>query len=176
MLRRIPGSLGVVVVLALVGARGGSAQQPSSCPAPADGRAAVVYVRGAVPQALDLSAPELERMRRERVRVEERDGGVAEYEGVALAEVLALAGVEMGSLRGPQAATAVVAEARDGYRAVFALAELDASFSDRRILLVDRKNGGALPDSEGPFRIIMEGERRHSRWIRQVGCLRVERL
>lgn len=173
---RILSSLGLLAILALAVVRDGSAQQPSSCPAPADGQAEVVYVRGAVPQALELSARELEGLRRERVRVVERDGSTAEYEGVALADVLMLAGMDMGSLRGPQVATVVVAEARDGYRAVYALAELDASFSDRRVVLVDRKNGNALTDQEGPFRIIMDGESRHSRWIRQVTCLRVERL
>lgn len=173
---RILSSLGLLAILALAVVRDGSAQQPSSCPAPADGQAAVVYVRGAVPQALELSARELEGLRRERVWVVERDGSTAEYEGVALADVLTLAGMDMGSLRGPQVATVVVAEARDGYRAVYALAELDASFSDRRVVLVDRKNGNTLTDQEGPFRIIMDGESRHSRWIRQVTCLRVERL
>jgi DMSO/TMAO reductase YedYZ molybdopterin-dependent catalytic subunit len=174
--RRLLLAAGVLVGLGIGAPGGASAQQPSSCPALGEGSGAVLHVRGAVLEPLTLSAPELDRLPRERVRVEERDGGVADYEGVALAAVLALAGVPTESLRGPQASTVVVAEALDGYRAAFALAELDAAFSDRRVLLVDRKNGAPLPAEEGPFRVVMEGERRHSRWIRQVVCLRVERL
>jgi len=173
---RVVLSVGVLVGLVLSAPGGASAQQPSSCPTPGQGSGAVLHLRGAVQEPLTLSAPELDRLPRERVRVEERDGGVAEYEGVLLAAILARAGVPTESLRGPQASTVVVAEALDGYRAAFALAELDAAFSDRRVLLVDRKNGAPLSAEEGPFRVVMEGERRHSRWIRQVVCLRVERL
>lgn len=174
--RRLLLPVAVLVALALTAPGAAPAQQPSSCPAPEGGDGAVLHIRGAVQEPMSLSAPELGRLRRERVRVEERDGSVAEYEGVALAAILALAGVPMESLRGPQASTVVVAEALDGYRAAFALAELDVAFSDRRVLLADRKNGAPLPAEEGPFRVVMEGVRRHSRWIRQVVCLRVERL
>lgn len=176
MVRRVVTLVGILVGSALVAARGVAAQQPTSCPGPGGASEGAVHVRGAVPEPLSLTARELEGLPRERVRVEEHEGGVAEYEGVSLAAVLALAGVPMESLRGPQVATVVVAEARDGYRAAFTLAELDAAYSDRRVLLVDRKDGAPLPESEGPFRVIMDGERRHSRWIRQVVCLRVERL
>jgi hypothetical protein len=44
-------------------------------------------------------------------------------------------------LRGKQMALYVLASASDGYRAVFALAELDPAFTDRHILLVDRRDG-----------------------------------
>lgn len=163
-------------VLAVAAPSYGWGQQRSTCPEPVGDRTRIVHVRGDVERALDLSVQDLEGLPKQRFRVEERDGGVAEYEGVTLAEVLAQAGVPTESLRGPQASTVVVAEARDGYRAVFALAELDEAFSDRQIVLVDRKNGAELPAEEGPYRVIMLGESRHSRWIRQVTCLRVERL
>lgn len=135
----------------------------------------IVYVRGEVERSLDLSAEDLERLPRTRFRLEDGEGGAVAYEGVAMKDILAHAGVPMESLRGPQAATVVVAEARDGYRAVYALGELDESFSDRLVVLVDRKDGAALAEDEGPFRVVMRGERRRSRWIRQVSCLRVVR-
>ncbi len=154
----------------------GWSQQPSVCPEPAGGPTPVLHVRGKVGHDLDLSTEALFDLPRQRLQVEEREGGVAEYEGVAVADVLKHAGVAMESLRGAQASTVVVAEARDGYRAVYALAELDPAFSDREVVLVYRKNGGVLSAEEGPFRLIMLGERRRSRWIRQVSCLRVEQL
>ena len=79
-------------------------------------------------------------------------------------------------MRGPLASTVVVAEARDGYRAAYTLAELDPDFSGREIILADRKNGATLSPDEGPLRIFMLGETRRSRWPRQVHCLRIEKL
>lgn len=153
----------------------GWSRQESACPAGEVDRSAVVHIRGEVERPLDLTEQDLARLPRQRIGVEDRDGSVVEYEGVRLADILVQAGVSMESLRSPQAAAVVVAEARDGYRAVFALAELDEAFSDRLAVLVDRKDGDALSPDEGPYRVIMRGERRHSRWIRQVACLRVVR-
>ena len=47
----------------------------------------------------------------------------------------------------------LVVEAADGYRAVFALPELDPAFSDRVILLADRRDGKPLDGKEGPLRV-----------------------
>ena len=62
----------------------------------------------------------------------------------------------------------VLVKARDGYAAVFALPEFDPGFTDRVILLADRRQGHALGVVEGPFRLIVPGEKRHARWVRQV--------
>ncbi|MDG3006126.1 hypothetical protein [Paludisphaera mucosa] len=53
-------------------------------------------------------------------------------------------------------------EASDGYRALFALPELDPSFTDRVILLADRRAGKPLDDRQGPLRIVAPGEKRPS--------------
>ncbi|MGH7718323.1 MAG: molybdopterin-dependent oxidoreductase [Gemmatimonadaceae bacterium] len=98
------------------------------------------------------------------------------YSGVALGDLLVRIGAPRGdSLRGPALASYVLVEAADGYRVVFALAELNESFTDRRILLADRKNGQPLSPSEGPFRLVVPGERRPARWIRQVTRIRLLR-
>ena len=68
----------------------------------------------------------------------------------------------------------VIVEASDGYHAVFALPEFDPDFTDRVIILADRRDGRALPSPEGPFRVIVEGEKRHARWVREVTNLDVE--
>lgn len=163
----------ILALIVLAASEPAWARQAAACPE--GGREDVVYVRGEVERPLELTARELERLPRTRLRLEGRDGRPVEYEGVALLDLIAHAGVPTDRLRGPQAAAVVVAEARDGYRAVFALAELDEAFSDRLVVLVDRKDGAALAPEEGPFRVVMRGEQRHSRWIRQVSCLRVAR-
>jgi hypothetical protein len=59
------------------------------------------------------------------------------------------------------------------YRVVFALAELDPGYTDRVILLADRADGQPLDSKTGPFRIVVPGEKRMARWVRQVIVLKV---
>jgi hypothetical protein len=111
---------------------------------------------------------QLERLPRATVDVTEDDKPVS-YDGVLLTDVLAAVGTPRGAtLRGPALSQYVVVEARDGYRVVFTLAELDKGFSDTTVLLAHRRNGAALDAALGPLRIVVPGEQRHGRWIRQV--------
>ena len=70
-------------------------------------------------------------------------------------------------------AVGVVARAPDGYQVLFSLAEFDQAFSDRVIILADRRDGKPLDKREGPLRIIVPGDKRHARWIRGVDTLEV---
>jgi hypothetical protein len=65
--------------------------------------------------------------------------------------------------------------AADGYRVIFSLPELDEAFTDRIVLLADRKDGKPLSEPEGPFRVIVPDEKRPARWVRQVVSLTVRR-
>ena len=99
------------------------------------------------------------------------------FEGYDLRDVLRLAGVTpVDSLRRGQLRRVVVFIGADGYSALIALAELDPSIGGRRAILVDREDGHALPSERGPRRIIVEGDRRPSRWVRQVVRLEVRDL
>jgi hypothetical protein len=93
-------------------------------------------------------------------------------------EVLKAGGLQLDSgtahIREAVAITVLI-EAADGYRAAFALAELDPELTDRIILLADTKNGQPLPPSEGSFRIIVPGEKRPARWVRQVRAVTVHK-
>jgi len=100
----------------------------------------------------------------------------AQFDGVPLAEVIKLAGIETGSMKGPQMAQALLIEATDGYKVVFALAEVDADFATREILLADKRDGKALDEKQGPFRIVAPGDKRPARWIRQVTAIRLVQL
>jgi hypothetical protein len=111
----------------------------------------------------------------QRVTVNVRDHDTpAKFEGVPLAAVLASAGIALGDkLRGPRLAEALLAEARDGYGVVFALAELDSAFATREIILADARDGKPLDAKEGPFRIVVPGDKRAARWIRQVSSIKI---
>src|SRR5713226_4105039 len=65
----------------------------------------------------------------------------------------------------------LVVGAADGYHAVFALPELDHAFTDRIIILADRRDGKPLAEKEGPLRIVVPDEKREARWVRQVVSL-----
>jgi DMSO/TMAO reductase YedYZ molybdopterin-dependent catalytic subunit len=138
--------------------------------------AVVLSVGGDVPKPLKLTASELARLPRQSVRGKDRDGKDVEFEGVPLVEVLKTAGVQFGhDLRGPALANYLLVEAADGYRVVFALPELDPASTDRVILLADRREGKPLDEKEGPLRVIVPGEKRPARWVKQVISLKVGR-
>ncbi len=98
-------------------------------------------VNGEVAHPLNLTVDDWKTLPRRFVRAKDHDGKESEYEGVELGEILKLAGVKFGeALRGRDLALFLV-EAADRYRAVFALPELDHAFTDRVLLLADRRDG-----------------------------------
>jgi DMSO/TMAO reductase YedYZ molybdopterin-dependent catalytic subunit len=134
-------------------------------------------VGGEVEHPLKLSAADLAKLPRRTVRAKDHGGKEYAYEGVALIEILRLAGVPFGEgLRGKNLSLYLIVEATDGYRAVFALPELDPAFTDRVILLADHKDGNSLSTSEGPLRIVIPDEKRQARWVRQVTSLTIRRI
>ncbi len=138
--------------------------------------AVLVRVSGEVAHEHELTSEDFSRLPRQTVRVKDPDGKEASYEGVPIIEALRAAGVKFGQdLKGPALATYLVVEATDGYRVVFALPELDPAFNDRVILLADRREGKPLDAKDGPLRVIVPGEKRHSRWVKQVINLKVGR-
>src|SRR5438067_227597 len=99
---------------------------------PRAGTSVLLEVRGEVSRPLVWSASEFAKLPRQTVRARGHDRVEAQFEGVPLFEILARAGVPFGNeLRGKAVALYLAVEAADGYRAVFALPELDPAFSDR---------------------------------------------
>jgi hypothetical protein len=122
-----------------------------------------------VPLQIPVSAETFRGIDRVSVDATEENGTQAHYEGVALGDVLVKHGVALGrALRGPVLAHYVLVKAADGYRAIYALPELDRTFNDRIVLLADRRNGAPLDAKAGPFRIVVPGEKHQARWVRQV--------
>ncbi|QQP95747.1 hypothetical protein [Lysobacter enzymogenes] len=95
-------------------------------------------------------------------------------EGVALVALLRASGAMPAEpLRGAQLSRIAQVRARDGYRAAFSLGELDPSLGNRPVVLTRRCNGAELPAEDGPWRLIVPGESRPARWVRQVESIRV---
>ncbi len=161
-----------VYVGAQVDPKGSASSNASSATDPP----VLVQVSGEVSHPLDLSAADLAKLKHQTVRAKRHDGVESEFEGVPLVDILAKAGVPVGKdLRGPAMALYLIVEASDGYRAAFALAELDPAFTDRVILLADRRDGQPLSARDGPLQIVVPGEKKHARWVRQVIKLKVGR-
>jgi DMSO/TMAO reductase YedYZ molybdopterin-dependent catalytic subunit len=138
--------------------------------------AVLLTVGGEVAKQLKFTAADLSKLPRVSAKAKAHDGTEALFEGVELGEVLKLAGVKFGEqLRGKDLTLFLVVEAADGYRAVFALPELDHAFTERLVMLVDRRDGKALSTNEGPLRIVVPGEKREARWARQVIKLTIQR-
>lgn len=169
----MPRALWVLCVLCMSTGQAQSVFGGETAPAPADARLQVI---GEVPDPLTLSAAEVAKLPRQTVRAKDHAGQEAEFTGVAVVDVLKRAGVKFGAdLKGAALTQYLVVEASDGYRAVFSLAELDPACTDRVVLLTDRRDGKPLSSSEGPFQIVVPGEKRHARWVRQVKALKVGR-
>jgi hypothetical protein len=94
------------------------------------------------------------------VRLEDAQGNVTIYHGVALLDVLEKAGLEVRSMAGERKAAAMVvlATARDGYAVVFSVGELTSARSNPKVCLVHESAEGPLPENEGPVRLIVYGD------------------
>ena len=56
---------------------------------------------------------------------------------------------------------------------MIALPEIDPAFTDQQIVLAYLKDGKRLDEKEGPYRIVIPGEKRMARWVRQVTRLKI---
>lgn len=134
--------------------------------------ATVLRVQGDVKNPLSLRLDELAALPHHEAQTTIHDR-TATYRGVVLGELLTRAGAPEGRdlLR-----TVVFARGADGYEVVFALAELSADFTDRIVLIADGRDGGTLPEEEGPIRLVVPWEKRGARSVRQIAEIEVRIL
>jgi hypothetical protein len=137
--------------------------------AAAAGDPASVSIAGIQPQPLRLSIDEIRKLPAQKARVA-IDNKEFEYECVPVSALLTRAGLTLGkeAFHGKRLVNYVIAQARDGYRALFALAEVDPDVSDRPVLLCYARDETPLPEQEGPFRLLLPREKSQARWMRQV--------
>jgi DMSO/TMAO reductase YedYZ molybdopterin-dependent catalytic subunit len=160
------------------GSQVSSGQEPSTAmqaqPAASGGE---LKINGEVATPLTLTMEDLKKLPRTTLKVVNPHNKKTEvYEGVLLEELLKRAGVVQGEkLRGTAMATYVVAEAKDGYKVIFSLAELDSGIMDSIVLVADTMDGNPLAPNEGPFRLVTPHEKRPARWVRMLQSITIVR-
>ena len=139
---------------------------------------AELRISGAVPTPLVLTIVDLKKMPRKTLSVvNPHDKKKETCEGVLLEELLHRAGVPQGEqFRGSSMANYVIAEAEDGYRVVFSLAELDSGILESEVIVADTIDGAPLSAQQGPFRLVAPHEKRPARWVRMLKSITVMRV
>ena len=95
------------------------------------------------------------------------------YSGVPVATLLAKLGVPQGEkVRGRFFMTGVVAEGTDGYKVLFALAEVDPTIHTGQVLVADTQDGKPIA-ADGAFKLISTEEKRPARWVRNLDKISV---
>jgi len=148
------------------------AQEPTRCAA-ARPEALVLYGPDVAPTPFEIA--ELRRLPAAEIRAPDHEGAEISYRGVHLWRLLNRAGVTGGELRGARLEQYLVAEAADGYRAVLALPEADSAYQTRAVIVAYEADGKPLGTRSGPLQLIVEADRHHGRWVRQLECIRVAR-
>jgi len=105
------------------------------------------------------------------------EGKTATYRGVPLTRLLVRVGAPTGKdLRGPALRDVVLVSARDGYGVALALAETDPLIRGDQIILADAADGAPLPDTLGPYRLVIQGDQRGARLARMVTQIELRKL
>lgn len=153
-----------VIILASISCQWAKGQPAAARPS--------VKVSGEVTKPLTLYVEDLGKMKQIPVEFKDRGGNLRHFTGVSLLDILGQAGVTLGKeLRGENLTKYMMVKCADGYEVLFSLAEFDSSFTDRKIALVFQSDGKPLSATEGPFRVIVPGEKKPAR-----SCLQVTEL
>ena len=126
-------------------------------------------VTGEAGSTLQLTLQDIAAMPHTTATLNDKDGKPHSYGGVPLSVILSKAGVATSKeLRGKNLSKYLLVKCADGYEVLFSLAELDSSFTDKKIILADSIDGAPLAENRGPLRIVAEGEKKHARSCFQV--------
>jgi hypothetical protein len=135
---------------------------------------AFITVTGIGGTSAILTVSDLSKVPQQTVKATDH-GTPATFEGVLLKDVLAKVDLPLGEkFRSIGASYYLTVEAKDGYKAVFAWAELDSTFTDKSVYVVTSRDGKPLSDKDGPFQLVVPGEKRAARWVRQVTAIRIK--
>lgn len=176
MLRKLPFATGRRPLRAALGVAAGLLLNGLAAQAPA-AAAAILRLDGLVTTPCTLTAADLAALPPHEQTTTDKAGHQHVYRGVALADVLHLAGAPAGpAIHGPVLAEAVLATAADGYQAVFALPEIDPDFPPQTILLATSRDDQPLPPHDGPYQLIVPLEKKPARWVRQLTGLKLVKV
>lgn len=136
-----------------------------------------VTIAGDVKQSITLSAADLRSFdaKAQRELRERREAGAVQRDttlrGVSLAAVIERAGLAERD-RLDWRKTAVIAIARDGYRAAFSWPELVNTEGGALVMLAYERDGRALADDEGPLALVAPGDQRPGprrvKWLQRI--------
>jgi len=105
------------------------------------------------------------------------EGRTTTYRGVPLSDLLSLVGAPSGkALKGPELRDVVLVSAKDGYAVALALADTDSLVRKDQVLLADAADGAPLPQTQGPYRLVVEGDQRGARLARMVTTIELRQL
>ena len=106
------------------------------------------------------------------------DGQVVTYSGVPLATILEAQAKNAGSMAGLRALSDAVILVRgtDGYQAAVSAAAVAMDPKGERYLLALTRDGKPLEAGQGPVRLIVPGDPKHVRWVKEVATVRLVRL
>lgn len=125
-------------------------------------------------QKMVLNEDSLKNYPNTEVKRKDKDGKNHTYSGVLVSILLKKLNVPQGAnLRGKSLIQYLLIKAKDDYEVIFALPELDSDFTNSLVILADRVDGNPFPETEGPFRIIVEKDKKPARCVRQVRELRI---
>lgn len=138
--------------------------------------AVIALLLAALPPSLPLDTASLARLPRATATLTAH-GQTHSCDGVWLADLAAAGGLPAGSdVSGDALSIVIRAEAADGYRVLFTLAEIDRKLGNRPVLVADRCDGKPLAADDGPLRLVVPGEVRAARSVRQLQALRIQQL
>jgi hypothetical protein len=96
------------------------------------------------------------------------------YSGVPLATLLGKVNAPLGQeLRGEAMSSYLIATGSDGYSVVLSLAEVDPSFHEGQVLVVDARDRQPL-GNYGPFQLIVSDDKRPARWVHNLTSITLE--
>jgi hypothetical protein len=134
---------------------------------------AILAVQGIGGTSVGLSASDLSKLPQRTIKTTDH-GTPVTFSGVLLTDVLAKVDLPAGEkFHATAASYYLVVEAKDGYRAVFAWAEMDPTVMDKAVYVATMRDGKPLTGKDGPFQLVAPGEKRGARWVRQVTALRI---
>jgi DMSO/TMAO reductase YedYZ molybdopterin-dependent catalytic subunit len=150
----------------------------ASLPLQADEPAAspkVLEVVDAAGKTHVFTAADLAKLPQTEVKAKDSRGDALTWLGVTAAAVLKQADVDLAEkLKGKRLTDALIVEATDKYRVLFSLPEVDPDWTDKVVLLATSREGQQLDAAHGPLQLVVPGDKRHSRWVKQVVRLTIQ--
>ena len=126
-------------------------------------------IEGDIPKSIVVTGDQFRSMNRITVHSNDMAGKAHEYSGVAVTDILKMAGVIQQAFNRDNLTKYVLVHSSDNYQVLFSMSELDSAFSGRTVVLADRVDGQPLPLAKGPYKMVIPGEeKRQARSIWSV--------